>query len=252
MTFFKVERISKSFGKLKAVDNVHFELAKGELVALIGPNGAGKTTLFNLITGRLKPDSGRVIFKDEEITGLPPHEIIRKSLGRSFQISNIYATLSVYQNIRIPILSIKGKGHIFFKPVGVFRDEHRKAIDIINKLGLEGEKDLSADVLSHGDRRKLEMGMTIATDPTLLLLDEPTAGMNPTETEKTISLIKALTDDLGLTLILTEHDMKVVFSLAKRIIVMHYGKVICDGPPERVKEDETVRKVYLGEEDWLY
>jgi len=251
MSFFKVSGLCKNFGSLIAVDHADFEIAQGEIVALIGPNGAGKTTFFNLVTGRLKPDSGKVFFKEEDITGLPPHEIVKRSIGRSFQILNVYPNLSVFRNIRVPILSMNGRSHVFFKNISYYREEEQKAIEIIRKLGLEDQKDLDADVLSHGDRRKLELGMTIATNPVLLLLDEPTAGMNATETEKTIDLIQTLAKDFGLTVILTEHDMKVVFSLAQRILVMHYGKVICDGPPEQVKENQNVQNIYFGEADWL-
>jgi branched-chain amino acid transport system ATP-binding protein len=245
----RIDNLAKSFGQLRAVDGVNLKVEQGEIRCIIGPNGAGKTTLFNLITGRLKPDTGKVFFKDEDITGLPPHKVVRKSIGRSFQVSNIYPTLTVFQNIRVAILSNKFKSHIFFRPVSRFSDENDETADILQKMNLYEEKDMPSDALSHGDRKKLELGMVIAMKPDLLLLDEPTAGMNPIETESTISLIRDIARQLGLTLILTEHDMRVVFSLADKIAFMHYGKILCEGEPNEIRENETVRKIYLGEEN---
>ena len=252
MSFLKIENLSKRFGRWHAVNSVCLRIEQGEIVAVIGPNGAGKTTLFNLVSGRLKPDSGEVFFKGENITGLPAHKIVRKSIARSFQITNIYPNLTVYQNIRVPILSMRSLGRVFFKPLRSFREENREALEVVRKLGLEKEKDLLADLLSYGDRKKVEFGMAIAMRPSLLLLDEPTAGMNRVETEKTISLMREMAREFGLTLILTEHDMNVVFSLAQRIIVMHQGAILCEGTPDEIREDATVRKIYLGEENWLY
>lgn len=245
----RIDNLAKSFGQLRAVDGVNLQVEQGEIRCIIGPNGAGKTTLFNLITGLLKPDTGKVFFKDEDITGLPPHKIVRKSIGRSFQVSSIYPNLTVFQNIRVAILSNRSKSRIFFRPVSRFSDENDETADILQKMNLYEEKDMPSDALSHGDRKKLELGMVIAMKPDLLLLDEPTAGMNPTETESTISLIRNIARQLGLTLILTEHDMRVVFSLADKIAVMHYGKILCEGEPNEIRENETVRKIYLGEEN---
>lgn len=252
MSFLKVDSLSKSFGGWLAVNSVSIEVQQGQIVSVIGPNGAGKTTLFNLISGRLKPDSGKVLFREEDITGLPPHKVVRKSISRSFQISNIYPNLTVYQNIRVPILAMRSKSRVFFRLLKSFREENQEALEVVRKLGLEDEKDVVADLLSYGDRRKLELGMAIAMKPTLLLLDEPTAGMNQVETRKAIALMREMTKEFGLTLVLTEHDMNVVFSLAERIIVMHQGSILCEGPPDEIREDATVRKIYLGEESWLY
>ena len=252
MSFLKIDNLSKRFGRLLAVNDVSLEIEQGEIVSVIGPNGAGKTTLFNLISGRLKPDGGKVSFKGEDITGLPAHKIVRKSIARSFQIANIYPNLTVYRNIRIPILSMRSRSRIFFRPIGSFEEENREALEVVRKLGLEEVKDLMADLLSYGDRKKVEFGMAIAMKPSLLLLDEPTAGMNQAETAKTISLMREMAREFGLTLILTEHDMNVVFSLARRIIVMHQGMILCEGPPDQIRQDATVKKIYLGEENWLY
>jgi len=249
MIHLQIDNLAKSFGQLHAVDGVDLKVEQGEIRCIIGPNGAGKTTLFNLITGRLKPDTGKVFFKDEDITGLPPHKIVRKSIGRSFQVSNIYPNLTVFQNIRVAILSNKLKSWIFYRPVGKFFDENDETANILQNMNLYEEKDMLSEALSHGDRKKLELGMVIAMKPHLLLLDEPTAGMNPTETESTISLIRDIARQLGLTLMLTEHDMKVVFSLADKITVMHYGKIVSEGEPNEIRENETVRQIYLGKEN---
>jgi len=248
MTLLRVNGLVKSFGQLRAVDDVDLQVEQGEIKCIIGPNGAGKTTLFNLITGLLKPDTGRVIFSDEDITGLPPHRIVSKSICRSFQVSNIYPNLTVFQNIRVALLSYRSKSRIFFIPVSRFSGENAEALDLLTKMNLHEQRGMPSDALSHGDRKKLELGMVIAMRPKVLLLDEPTAGMTPQETESTIGLIRDIAHELGLTLILTEHDMKVVFSLAHRIAVMHYGKILCEGRPDEIRANETVRKVYLGEE----
>ncbi len=252
MSFLRIENLCKSFGKLNAVDNLDLEVNQREVVALIGPNGAGKTTFFNIVTGLLKPDKGRILFRGEDITGLPPNKIVRKSVGRSFQISNVFKNLSVYKNVRIPVLARESKSFIFFWPVEALNTINKKTVEIIEKMGLKNLENQNADILSYGERRKLELGMAIAVKPMLLLLDEPTAGMNPMETENTMYLIKELSEKFGLTLIITEHDMKVVFSLAQRIVVMHHGKIVCQGAPEEIRENEMVRKIYLGEEDWLF
>jgi branched-chain amino acid transport system ATP-binding protein len=252
MSFLRIENLSKNFGPWRAVDDVSLEVHQGEIVSVIGPNGAGKTTLFNLISGRLKPDSGKVLFQGEDITGLPPHKIAKKSISRSFQIANIFVNLTVYQNIRVPVLAMRSKSRIFYRHLRSFDAENREALEVVEKLELKEQKDIVADLLSYGDRRKLEFGMAVAMKPSLLLLDEPTAGMNQIETGKTVSLMRELATEFGLTLILTEHDMNVVFSLAERIVVMHQGAILCEGPPDMIREDPTVRRIYLGEEDWLY
>lgn len=248
MILLRIDNLAKSFGQLCAVDGVNLQVEQGEIKCIIGPNGAGKTTLFNLITGRLKCDKGKISFKGEDITGLPPHKIVSKFVSRSFQVSSIYSNLTVFQNIRVAILSRTHKSRIFFLPVSRFVHENDETMDILQMMNLHKEKDISADALSHGDRKKLEIGMVIAAKPSLLLLDEPTSGMNPIETESTINLIRDVAKRFGLTLMLTEHDMKVVFSLADRIAVMHYGKILCEGEPKEIRENETVKKIYLGEE----
>lgn len=252
MSFLKIENLSKKFGRWLAVNGVHLEVHRGEIVAVIGPNGAGKTTLFNLISGRLKPDSGKVFFEGEDITGLPAHTIARKAIARSFQIANVYPNLSVYRNIRVPIMSMSSKSRVFFRPIAGFERENAEALEVVRKLGLEEQKDLAADLLSYGDRKKVEFGMAIAMKPSLLLLDEPTAGMNQVETTKTISLMREMAREFGLTLVLTEHDMNVVFSLAQRIVVMHQGAILCEGTPDEIRQDAMVKRIYLGEENWLY
>jgi len=252
MSFLDIKDLSKSFGSWRAVNRVSLEVSQGEILAVIGPNGAGKTTLFNLISGRLRPDHGRVLFQDEDITEFPPHKIAKKGISRSFQVANVFANLTVLQNIRVPVLAARSKSRIFFRPVRYFSDENHEALGLTHRLGLGDKATMIADLLSYGDRRKLEFAMAVAMRPSLLLLDEPTAGMNQLETESTVSLMKELVTSFGLTLVLTEHDMKVVFSLAERIIVMHQGGILSEGTPETIRNDARVRSIYLGEEDWLY
>ena len=248
MSLLEVRTVSKSFGKLQAVSGLNLSIDEGEVRCIIGANGAGKTTLFNLISGRTQPDSGKVIFADEEISGMRPPQIVRKGLSRSFQVSNYFPNLSVFQNVRIAVLSRMRKSRIFYWPVSRLRDVNQRVGELLENFNLLSLAEVTADKLSHGDRRKLEISLVVAQEPRMLLLDEPTAGMNSTETESTIRLIKDLVTRLGLTLLLTEHDMKVVFSLADKITFMHYGQVVCEGPPEEIKANQDVKEIYLGGE----
>lgn len=248
MTLLTVENLGKSFGKLRAVSDLNLAVEQGEIRCIIGPNGAGKTTLFNLLTGLIKPDQGKVTFAGEDITGLEPRKIVKKKISRSFQISNIYTNLTVYQNIRVAILSDQKRSHIFYKPVSSILEVNKKVEEVLEAVHLFDQRGVVADKLSHGDRRKLELGIVLSLEPRLLLLDEPTAGMNATETDEAIKLIKDLVRRIGLTLLLTEHDMKVVFTLADTITFMHYGKVLCEGEPQEIRDNEVVKNIYLGGE----
>ncbi|MCF8064437.1 MAG: ABC transporter ATP-binding protein [Desulfarculaceae bacterium] len=248
MSLLEVRTVSKSFGKLQAVSELELSIDEGEVRCIIGANGAGKTTLFNLISGRIQPDSGQVVFAGEEISGMRPPQIVRKGLSRSFQVSNYFPNLSVFQNVRIAVLSRMRKSRIFYWPVSRLRDVNQRVGELLENFNLLSLAEVTADKLSHGDRRKLEISLVVAQEPRMLLLDEPTAGMNSTETESTIRLIKDLVTRLGLTLLLTEHDMKVVFSLADKITFMHYGQVVCEGPPEEIKANQDVKEIYLGGE----
>jgi len=237
--------VRKSFDGFQAVAGVSLRIAEGEIAAIIGPNGAGKTTFFNLITGHLKPDAGAVIFDGRDVTGRAPHDICRLGLGRSFQRVNIFPRLTVFENIQAAFISHRGRGLDFFRRVD---DLYRAETDaLLASLGLgDRARDVSG-VLSHGGQKQLELGIALASEPRLLLLDEPTAGMSATETRETMRLIERVTRERGLTLLFTEHDMEVVFGIAQKITVLHQGRVIADGTPVAVRADPGVRRVYLGE-----
>jgi branched-chain amino acid transport system ATP-binding protein len=218
---------------------------EGGISAIIGPNGAGKTTLFNLITGHLRPDSGQVLFKGREVTGIPPHDLCRLGMGRSFQRTNIFPRLSVFENIQAAFLSHRGRGWNLFTPVErLYREETEALLAAVGLLDKAGEV---SGFLSHGNQKQLELGLALALEPEILLLDEPTAGMSAAETRETIQLIERIARERHLTLLFTEHDMEVVFSIAQRITVLHQGQVIAEGPPDEVRRHPEVRRVYLGE-----
>jgi len=241
----EVRDLTKSFDGFMAVSRVSFDVAKGSVCAIIGPNGAGKTTLFNLITGHLRADAGRVVLNGRDVTGLPPHELCRIGVGRSFQRTNIFARLTVYENVQAAFLSHRGRGWNAFTPVGaLYREE---SLRLLESLGLADRADEVAGFLSHGAQKQLELGLALALEPDILLLDEPTAGMSATETRETIRLVERIARERGLTLLFTEHDMEVVFSIAQKITVLHQGSVIADGPAAEVRADAEVRRVYLGE-----
>jgi branched-chain amino acid transport system ATP-binding protein len=242
----RIGDIYKSFGEFMAVDSAELTVGKGELVAVIGPNGAGKTTLFNLISGQLKPDRGKVIFMDEDITNLPPYQICKKGIARSFQIVNIFHRLTVFGNVQVAVLSQQRRSNRLFSPARNMVVEETS--DILESLGLLDKAWNTAGSLSHGDRRILEIAIALGNDPMLLILDEPTAGMSPEETSATMSLVKRLADERGLTILFCEHDMDVVFSIAQSIMVMHQGRTLIQGKPEDVRRNEEVVKAYLGGE----
>jgi len=242
----KVRGIEKSFGEFMAVNGVDLTVGEGELVAVIGPNGAGKTTLFNLITGQLKPDRGRIEFMEEEITTMPPYEICKKGIARSFQTANIFPRLNVFGNVQVAVISQQRKSNTLFHPAqGMAIEETTR---ILESLGLLDKAWETAGSLSHGDQRILEIAIALGNDPKLLVLDEPTAGMSPEETSATMELIKQLAEERGLTILFCEHDMDVVFSVAQSIMVMHQGRTLIQGRPQQVRENKEVMKAYLGEE----
>jgi branched-chain amino acid transport system ATP-binding protein len=240
----EVRGLSKSFGGFLAVNKATLDVSKGEIVAVIGPNGAGKTTLFNLVTGILKPDEGQVIFKGEEITGLPAHKTCKKGITRSFQVVNIFSRLTVFENVRISVLSQQGKTYHWFRPSRGFVNEETG--EILESVGLINKKDNVCGVLSHGDQKVLEIAIALAGKPELLILDEPTAGMSPEETARCIDLIKRLSQNLGLTILFCEHDMELVFAIARRIMVMVRGSTIVQGLPDEVRCNQQVQDAYLG------
>ena len=227
------------------MNGVSFSVPRGSISAIIGPNGAGKTTLFNLITGHLRPDTGSVRFNEREITGIAPHDLCGLGMGRSFQCTNIFPRLTVFQNIQAAFLCHRGRGWNLFRSVdGFYREDTQALLDSVGLLDKAGEV---AGFLSHGNQKQLELGITLALEPEILLLDEPTAGMSAQETRESIRLIERIARERGLTLLFTEHDMEVVFAIAHRITVLHQGEVIADGTPEEVRRHPDVRRVYLGE-----
>jgi branched-chain amino acid transport system ATP-binding protein len=243
----RVESLSKSFDGFKAVNKANLEVKQGEIVAVIGPNGAGKTTLFNLITGILKPDSGKVTFKGEDITGLAPYEICRKRISRSFQVVNVFQRLTVFENVQVSVLARERKTWNLFTPSTKLAIEETK--EILNNVGLINRKDRTTALLSHGDRKVLEIAMALGGNPEFLILDEPTAGMAAEETTRCIDLVKHLSEKLGLTILFCEHDMEIVFGIANRIMVMVRGGTIIQGNCDEVRCNQAVQDAYLGGSD---
>jgi branched-chain amino acid transport system ATP-binding protein len=236
--------LRKSFSGFVAVSDVSLRVEALQIAAIIGPNGAGKSTLFNLITGHLRPDSGQVLLDECDITGVQPHEACRMGLGRSFQRTNIFPKLTVFQNLQAAFLVHKGRGANFWaRSESLYRDE---AEALLASIGLRDQANTLGGTLSYGNQKQLELGLALASEPRLLLLDEPTAGMSAGETHDTIRLLERIAGERGLTLLFTEHDMDVVFSIAQKIAVLHQGRLIADGSPQEVRNDPEVRRVYLG------
>jgi branched-chain amino acid transport system ATP-binding protein len=240
----QVENLRKSFAEFKAVDGAHLRVDRGDIVAVIGPNGAGKTTLFNLITGHLKADQGRILFKGEDISHLPAHQVCRKGIARSFQIANIFPRLTVFRNVQVSVLSQKNLSRTLFRPAHRMVQEETR--HILERVGLSDQQLALAGSLSHGDKRILEIAIALGNEPELLILDEPTAGMSPEETAATMDLVQRLAREQGLTILFCEHDMDVVFNVATSIMVMQQGKTILQAAPEEVRQNITVQEAYLG------
>ena len=240
----QVENLIKSFDGFIAVAGVSFQVEKGEICSIIGPNGAGKTTLFNMITGHLPLDKGRVIFNGIDISRLPAHKICRLGLGRSFQRINIFPRLTVFENIQAAVLTHRGKSLDFLTSVQPLFQEETEGI--LEKVGLQEHRYEVSGSLAYGFQKQLELGITLASEPEMLLLDEPTAGMSTQETRATIELIGKIVRDKGLTLLFTEHDMSVVFSISERILVLHQGQLIASGDPDEVRTNPDVQKIYMG------
>ena len=247
MPVLETHGLIKDFGGFLAINGVDFALEDGEKHAIIGPNGAGKTTFFNLITGHLLPSQGSVTFNDRNITGMPPHRIVRLGLARSFQRINIFPRMTVYKNIQTALIARNNRHFSMFTPaITQNREETRELLELV---GLEGEADEIAGELSYGKQKQLELSISLAENPSILLLDEPTAGMSPQETREAIALVDQIAQERALTLLFTEHDMSVVFGIADRISVLHHGEMIASGLPEEVRRNPEVRRVYLGEAD---
>lgn len=246
MPILEIKGVSKYFGQVAALSRLDLSIRAGEITSLIGPNGAGKTTFYNVVTGKFPPSSGNISFQGEDITGLPAYKIWEKGISRSFQITNIFRRLTVLENIRSALIIHTGRSLNFFKPVDSFEDLMDRSLEILRLIGLEDKKDMPCHTISHGDMRVVEVGIVLASKPRLVFLDEPTAGMNPEETRRMVSLIRSLFETTGTTFFLTEHDMNVVFSISQRIVVLNYGKILADGNPEEIRRNQEVRKAYLG------
>jgi branched-chain amino acid transport system ATP-binding protein len=241
-----IKGLKKSFGKYKVLTDVSYTLPKGEIAAIIGPNGAGKSTFFNLITGYHRVDGGTVHFLDREITNWPRHRISRTGISRAFQVSNIYARLTTYENVRQAILAQEKRTLNILTPArGLARKE---TLELLELTGLIANRDTLAGILSQGDKKKLELALALAGKPELMLLDEPTAGMSSEETQETMELVKRLNSEIGLSILFTEHDISVIFGYARKLSVLYQGTVIAEGTPEEVRKNTEAQQCYLGEE----
>lgn len=244
MNLLETRRLTKQFGRLTAVREVDLCVVAGERHALIGPNGAGKTTLFHLVTGRLRPNAGTVHLRDTDITGLAPHQIGLLGVARSFQITNIFARLSVLENMRLAVQAQDGRRGRWWGGRSVIAETTDRAMTLLEQLKLAMAADASADTLSYGDQRRLEIGLAIAANPALLLLDEPTAGMSRGEAHEIVDLLQRIPRDV--TILLIEHDIDVVSRLSDRVTVMHLGAILAQGTPDDVQRDARVREAYFG------
>jgi len=240
----ELREVRKRFGRTEIINGVSLAIGKGERHAIIGPNGAGKSTLFNLISGRFQPSSGSILLEGEDVTGLKPFQINRKGLSRSFQVTNIFHNLSVYENIRCGVLWAAGYKYSFWHRVGGLSEVRHRSEEVMERIGLAGRRNVPAGTLSYAEQRALEIGVTIAGGASAILLDEPTAGMSRTETAQAVELIRQVTE--GRTLVMVEHDMGVVFDLADRISVLVYGEVIATGVPGDIRANAAVQEAYLG------
>jgi len=242
----QVEGLVKCFDDFMAVNGANLTVEKGQIVAVIGPNGAGKTTLFNLITGALMRDKGKIVFKGEDISELPPYEICKKGISRSYQIVNIFPRLTVFENVQVAVLSYQRRSSNLFRPAESIAVAETKSI--LESVGLSKKGGTIAGSLSHGDQKILEIAIALGNEPELLILDEPTAGMSPEETQETMELVKRLAKQRGLTILFCEHDMDIVFSVAQSIMVMRHGQTIIQGNLEEVRSNKEVQEAYLGGE----
>ncbi|KZD12257.1 ABC transporter ATP-binding protein [Oceanibaculum pacificum] len=240
----QVSGLSKSFGGVQAVGDVSFSVAAGELLALIGPNGAGKTTCFNMLMGQLRPDTGSIRLKGREITGLAPRRIWRLGVGRTFQITATFASMSVRENVQMALLSHHRRLLSLFADAG--RHYVEEAMALLSLVGMEGQAGRACGVLAYGDLKRVELAVALANDPTLLLMDEPTAGMAPRERIALMELTAGIVKQRGISVLFTEHDMDVVFAHADRILVLNRGRLLAEGTPHQVRADPKVQETYLG------
>jgi len=244
----KVENLYKSFDGNTVINDVSFSVTQGELSSIIGPNGAGKTTLFNLISGLLLPDSGRIHFQNHSLVGLQPYDIVRLGIAKAFQITSIFPRLSVLENVVAALISRERGNLNMVKPVKKLKAVHDRAYTLLENVGLKEMADQPSGTLAHGNQKRLDIAVALALEPKLLLLDEPTAGMSPEERRETVQLIKELWEKFNVTMLFIEHDMDIVFSISQKVRVLCYGTLIAEGLPEEISKNEQVIEVYLGEE----
>ena len=245
-TILETQNLSRSFGGLKAVDGVNFKLRRGDFHSIIGPNGAGKTTFLNLISGTLKPTSGRVIFKGKDITDRPPYRMAHLGIGRSYQITNLFPTLTVYENVRVAAQALGPDNFKMLSNADRFQAYDKIAQKVLDRVGLIGFSGVPVMSLPHGDKRRLELALLLAQDTEVLLLDEPTAGLATEQVPGFMALVKEISDQGEKTIVLVEHNMNVVMSLSDRISVMHQGQLLAEGTPAEISANETVQSAYLG------
>ena len=241
----KLVDVTKAFGGVLATNHFSAEFATGSLSAVIGPNGAGKTTLFNLISGKLKPDSGQIFLDGQEITGLPAKAIVQRGIARAFQVSSIFPTFTVRQSLEAAVLAHRGELHDMFRPFSQPAARER-AGELMELLGMQAQADTLSKHLPHGDQKLLDIGLALALEPQVLLLDEPTAGMGPEERVQMIERVHHLWDRQRITIVFIEHDMDIVFAHAQMIRVLHYGALLAEGTPDQIRNNQAVIDVYLG------
>jgi branched-chain amino acid transport system ATP-binding protein len=246
-TILETHNLRKDFGGLVAVDNVSMTVRARSLHSIIGPNGAGKTTFFNLLSGNLKPTSGRVVFKGRDITNLPTHRTAHLGIGRSFQITNVFPNLTVHENVRLAAQALGHDNFKFWHDHGHFDQYEEHARDVIDQVGLTAQKEMVARALPHGGKRKLELAILLASDPELLLLDEPTAGMAREEIPMLMGVIEKIRSQTDRTIILVEHKMDLVMNVSDWITVMHHGRILAEGTPDEITSNEVVQSAYLGD-----
>ncbi|HZR08222.1 MAG TPA: ATP-binding cassette domain-containing protein [Myxococcales bacterium] len=243
----EVRGVTKAFDDFTAIAGVDLALEEGGITAVIGPNGAGKTTLINLLAGKLRPDQGRIVFAGQDVTRLPPSARVRAGMARTFQVTNVFPRLTVEENVSVPVLAHAGQALQPWRRLDAMDDVRPRVRKLLDTVGLARRAMEHAAVLSHGDRRLLEIALALASEPRMLLLDEPTAGMGAGERERVLDQVRALAARGGLTILLVEHDMEVVFGFASRIVVLHQGRVVADGVPQQIRDDAKVREIYLGD-----
>jgi branched-chain amino acid transport system ATP-binding protein len=244
----RIEHLSKSFDGSPVFNNVSFAIEEGELSSIIGPNGAGKTTMFNLITGNLVPDSGRIVFKGQDISGRHPYDIVRLGMARAFQRTNIFPKMTVLENLLATIISKNRYNLNVITPYMKLADVHEQAHGLLRSVGLAERADQLAGILAHGNQKRLDIAIALAMDPGLLLLDEPTAGMSPDERWQTVDLVKELWERLKITMLFIEHDMDIVFGISQKVRVLCYKTILAEGTPAEISSNSQVIEAYLGEE----